>query len=99
MVQDKTKKYHISVDFAKRCLPEGDEVHVMSPTGFGAIGSDWSKEQVLAMIEDADDIQVSGAIATGMGHEIAVLKKNDIHFIESKIDWEAATKDDIKEIK
>lgn len=68
---------------AEAMLPDGDFINVkLNP--FGAlIGSDWKRADVLELLADGTP-ELSGAVATGMGFGMAVLRQGRYHFVETR---------------
>lgn len=81
------KKY-ITVEQAISVLPEGDSVHTFYNPGFGLVGADWSKAEIIDKLRGNDIIELTGSVARGMGHGICTYNKDtkfqrDILFIET----------------
>lgn len=78
----------LTKDQAISVLPEGDSIHTFYNPGFGLIGADWSREDIIEKIESSEIIELTGKIARSMGHGICVYNhdtkyQSDILFIET----------------
>ena len=47
------------------------------------LGADWSRDSIVSALNDADEIRVSGPVATAMGHGL-VIDHDGLLFIETK---------------
>lgn len=76
-------KRFITADEAIQLLPDSDIVHTFrNPSGI-MLGADWSKKSVIEAINKYQDaLQLTGSMARGMGHGIALFD-DDILFIET----------------
>lgn len=57
-----TKEQAISV------LPDGETIHTFLNPGFGLVGADWERDDILDKIEKSDVVELTGPGARGMGH-------------------------------
>ena len=69
-------------------LPDGETVHVFKDTGSAIFGAGHARENIIAAINDATRIELTGDGARSMGHGIAVYPKgasrqSDILFVET----------------
>lgn len=81
-------KEYITTEQAISVLPEGDSVHTFYNPGFGLVGADWSKADIIDKLRGNDIIELTGPGARGMGHGICTYNKDakfqsDILFIET----------------
>lgn len=81
-------KAYISPEQAISVLPDGDSVHTFYNPGFGLVGADWSKEEIVDKLRNSDRIELTGPMARNMGHGICAYSKDakyqsDILFIET----------------
>lgn len=77
-----TKEEAISV------LPDGDSIHTFYNPGFGLVGADWDRKDLVDKIMKSDLIELTGETARSMKHGIAVYNKTttrqgDILFVET----------------
>ena len=72
----------LSADEAKEMLPEGDYVHVFGPNG-AMVGSDWDRSTAEKYI-DGGKSELSGDMATRMGHGLCVWYEERFWFFETK---------------
>ena len=66
------KPQTIDYEAAVALLPDGDDVHTFRSGAFSLVGADWKREKILALLKVADEIHVTGGMAQGMGHGMAV---------------------------
>ena len=81
-------KTYITKDQAISVLPDGDSVHTFYNPGFGLVGADWSRKDIINKIQGSEIVELTGEIARGMGHGICVYNEDtklhsDILFIET----------------
>lgn len=81
-------KAYISPEQAISVLPDGDSVHTFYNPGFGLVGADWSKEEIVDKLRNSDRIELTGPMVRNMGHGICAYSKDakyqsDILFIET----------------
>lgn len=85
-------KYYLKYDEAVSLLPNSENIHTFMNASFGLIGADWSKEDILDKLKQADNvIELTGESARGMGHGMCVYSKNakyqsEILFIQTDED-------------
>ena len=82
-------KKFITVDQAKYILPDSEYVHTFYNTGFGLVGADWEKEEIIQKIENSNFLELTGEVAKRMGHGLCAYDKNtkdhsSILFIETE---------------
>lgn len=97
-------KTYITIEQAISVLPDGDFVHTFYNTGFGLVGADWSRYDILDKLRSCDIIELTGPAARGMGHGICaydkdVIHQSDILFIETNEDRLAALEQELEEMK
>ena len=63
----------LTIEAAKELIDMGDYVHVFVSDGRNLIGCDWTKKEIIKLLESADVICESGPIAMSLGHGVAVL--------------------------
>ena len=65
----------VPLEKALAMLPDGEEIHTFSnPVPAIMLGADWSRGDVIEFLsKHADKIELTGPMATGMGHGLAVL--------------------------
>lgn len=80
------KKY-LTKEEATSVLPQGDSIHTFYNQGFGLVGADWSREDIIDKIQKSDIIELTGPQARGLSHGICAYDKNaylsDVLFIET----------------
>lgn len=79
---------YITKEQAVGILPDGDYVHTFLNPGFGLVGADWSREDILQKITESDVLELTGEHAKGMGHGLVAYNKtakfqSDLLFIET----------------
>jgi hypothetical protein len=75
----------VSIDAALAMLVEGETVHAFSNPGVGLlIGADWDRDDVEKAIREFGGAWVTGDMAQGMKHGIAVEQDGRIYFFETK---------------
>ena len=97
-------KTYITIEQAISVLPDGDFVHTFYNTGFGLVGADWSRDDILDKLRSCDIIELTGPAARGMGHGIGaydkdVIYQSDILFIETNEDRLAALEQELEALK
>ena len=82
-------KVDLNYDEAVSLLPDGDDIHTFKNAPFGLIGADWSREDILNKLKEADIvIELTGEQAKAMNHGMCAYHKNiksriEILFIET----------------
>ena len=81
------KKY-LTKEEAMSVLPKKESIHTFYNPGFGLVGADWSREDIIDKIQKSDIIELTGALARGMNHGICAYDKDtkylsDVLFIET----------------
>lgn len=79
-------KQYITADQAIAILPDGDTIHTFYNPGFGLVGTDWSREDILDKLQKSDYLELTGPAAKGLGHGLCAYdrsakKQGDILFI------------------
>ena len=73
----------IEYEKAIAMLPDGEDVHTFRANGMGMmLGADWKRESLLEKMEE-NEIELSGPMATGMGHGIVLIDETGPLFIET----------------
>lgn len=74
----------IKYEKAVEMLPNGDDIHTFRSSGGGMLlGADWEREALLDKIQE-NKIELSGPMATGMGHGIVLIDDTGPLFIATK---------------
>lgn len=81
-------KIYLTKERAISVLPVGDAVHTFVNPGFGLVGTDWSREDIIDKIQRSDVIVLTGEMARSMGHGMCAYNsdakyQSDILFIET----------------
>ena len=81
-------KVYISAEQAISVLPDGESVHTFYNPGFGLVGADWSKNEVVDKLNKSDIIELTGPSARSMGHGMCAYNANtkyqsEILFVET----------------
>ena len=81
-------KTYLTKEQAISVLPDGETVHTFYNFGFGLVGADWERDDILDKIEKSDIVELAGQGARGMGHGICAYNKgtkwqSEILFIET----------------
>lgn len=82
-------KYYLNYDEAVSLLPNKEAIHTFYNAAFGFVGADWSKEEILNKLKEADIvIELTGEQARAMKHGMCAYSKNakyqsEILFIET----------------
>lgn len=81
-------KTYLTKEQAMSVLPEGDAVHTFMNPGFGLVGADWSREDIIEKIQRSDVLALTSEMARSMGHGMCVYNsdakyQSDILFIET----------------
>lgn len=70
---------------AQALLPDKEEIHVYAnPAPSVLLGADWSRQEVIKEIADAEEREVTGPIAQKAGYGLSVLGKYGRWFIQTK---------------
>lgn len=72
-------------------LPDGELVHVFINGGFGLVGADWNREDIIEKINTADRTELAGPMARGTGHGLVIFPPNakcqsDLLFVETDME-------------
>ena len=63
----------LTVEQALAMLPDGDEIHTFrQPAVSVMVGADWERDELAEAIRSADRRVLTGEMATGMGHGMAI---------------------------
>lgn len=81
------KKY-ITSEQAISILPDGETVHTFLNLGFGLMGADWSREDIIEKLRKSDVLELTGEMARKMEHGLVAYDKTaktqgDLLFIET----------------
>lgn len=81
-------KAYVTKEQATSILPDGDSIHTFYNPGFGLVGADWSRADLLEKLEKSDILELTGPAARGMGHGLCAYDKtaktwDEILFIET----------------
>lgn len=83
----------LSYDEAAALLPDGERVHTFLDGGLALIGADWDRADILALLREADCLEVTGPQAQAMGHGLVAWRTTDGRqqpvFIETRAQEEA----------
>lgn len=82
------ERRYLTAEEAISILPDGDEIHTQIQKGMMFIGADWSREDIIDKIQKSEIREVTGPIARGMGHGLALFNKDakyqsEILFVET----------------
>lgn len=85
-----SERIFIKPDQAISLLPEGNEIHTFINVGFGLVGADWSRDDIIMKIRSVDYREIAGSSARSMKHGLALwshgAKQDDILFVETDMD-------------
>lgn len=76
------ERVDLTVDEAIGMLPDGEDVHTFRQGGM-MLGADWSREDLISEIRATDRRVLTGDVATGMGHGMAIWSRGWL-FIETR---------------
>lgn len=81
-------KRYITYDEAVSILPDGEYIHTFINGGFGLMGADWSREDILDKLSKSEVIELTGEQARSMNHGMCAYNKDakwqsDLLFIET----------------
>ena len=82
------KKRFITSKQAIKLLPDKDQIHTFYNMPFALLGADWNREDLIAALNAADKIEISGEHARNMNHGLAMynddaILQSDILFVET----------------
>ena len=82
------KKRILTAEEAISILPDGDSVHTFVNGGFGLMGADLDREDIIDKIRGSDRREVTGPMARGMNHGRVLYPPNtkyqsDLLFVET----------------
>lgn len=97
-------KTYITIEQAISVLPDRDSVHTFYNPGFGLMGADWSRDDVVDKLRSSDIIELTGPAARGMGHGMCAYSKDTkrqsgILFIETDEERVAALEKELEALK
>lgn len=97
-------KVYVTKEQAASILPDGDSIHTFYNLGFGLVGADWSRADLLEKLEKSDILELTGPAARGMGHGLCAYDKTtkslgDILFIETDEEKLAELEKSLEEAK
>lgn len=73
----------LSKEEAIGMLPDGKLVHTFRNAVGAIIGADWDKKDIIDSIQNFE-VELSGSMATGMGHGMVLVDDVGMLFIETK---------------
>jgi len=73
----------LTFEEAEKMLPDGDWVHTFRGGGNMMIGADWKREDVLSVMKTSKP-ELSGEMATSMGHGLVFEDKFGFVFVQTK---------------
>ena len=81
----------ITKDQALYLLPDTEEIHVNVNTSIFLFGANWSRDEVLDLIEKADHVTRSGEIASSMNYGLVIYPpdakyQSDLYFVETNME-------------
>ena len=83
-------KIYLTVEQAESVLPGGDSIHTFFNPGFGLIGADWDRKDILEQLKRVNRIEICGKNAKKLGHGICAYNDGCAHdsvlFIETDMD-------------
>lgn len=77
------ERVFLTYDQAVAMLPDGDTIHTLINAGGAIIGADWNRISILEELAQHKP-ELSGTIATSMGHGIVFERGGDYVFVETK---------------
>lgn len=72
----------LTYEEAEQMLPDSETVHTFRQAGFGLLGANWSRSEILTAIKEFG-AELSGEHATNMNHGL-VVHDHSYLFIETK---------------
>lgn len=75
----------ITAEKALEYIGDAKEIHVFLNPGGMLLGADWTRAQILKLMETADRIELGGRLAMNMGHGVVITKGNKPHFISANV--------------
>jgi len=79
------KREFISFEQAIKMLPDKENIHTFRSTSICILGADHDRVGLIeTMKKFQDKIELSGKVATGMGHGLALIDDRGPLFIETK---------------
>ena len=81
-------KRYLTYEEAVALLPDCEYVHTFYNHGFGLVGADWGREEILDKLRKSEVIELTGEQARALGHGICAYAKDakyqsEILFIET----------------
>lgn len=64
-------------------LPIADEIHTFRQAGPCMFGADWDRDDLIAAMRAAPSIELSGPMATQIGHELVIKDATGWLFIQA----------------
>jgi len=64
-------------------LIEGEYVHTFKQGGLALLGCDWKRDDILKLVDNGNKAELSGEMATNMGHGIVVWDGDSPLFCET----------------
>ena len=98
------KKKFLTKGQALSVLPDGETIHTFLNPGFGLVGADWSREDIIEKIQNSDIIELTGEMARSTGHGMCAYNNDtryhdDILFIETDEERPAALEQEMEALK
>lgn len=82
---DSGERVKLSLERAEAMIAPGERVHTLRSTGQGLfIGAEWLRADLLAAMREAPALDLSGEVATAMGHGLAVLTDGSWLFVDTR---------------
>lgn len=81
-------KQYLTAEQGIGILPDGETVHTFYNPGFGLVGADWGRADILKKIRESDCLELTGPSAKAMEHGLCAYDRTakyqgDILFIET----------------
>lgn len=87
-----SKRKKLTYDEAVAMLPNKENIHTFIGRMF-LIGADWSRKDILSLLKNAVQIELSGQTATAMGHRLGVWRtERDVIFVETANEYKPMKK-------
>lgn len=83
-------KQYLTAEQAIGILPDGETVHTFYNPGFGLVGADWGRADILKKIRESDYLELTGPTGKAMEHGLCAYDRtakyqSDILFIETDV--------------
>ena len=88
MWKDEGEKVFLNEEETLSLLPDGDYIHTFLNPGFGLVGADWERNELVEKIRNSNKLELAGPAARSMGHGLCVYSTDtkyhdDILFVET----------------